>query len=66
VKKAKASGESGSSGANALPGNEPSWLLSQMKFVKVWSFTRGQLHDFIYIFAENFGEIIGVFLLKLL
>lgn len=39
VKKAKPAADSGAkpSGAsgNALPGNEPSWLLSGMKFVKV-------------------------------
>ena len=37
VKKSKSGGEASGSG-NALPGDEPSWLLSGMKFVKVGNF----------------------------
>ncbi len=48
VKKSKSGGESGSkksgsSSGNALPGPEPSWLLSNMKFVKVREF-KGQTY----------------------
>ena len=37
VKKSKSIGEASGSG-HALPGDEPSWLLSGMKFVKVGNF----------------------------